>query len=132
MPEIVPKTPTPAAVTAVLVERNPTVRHLLTLQCADAGILVLAAVGTLGEGRLAITGCQPDVAVIDDRLPDGRGVDLCRTLAVEEPEITLLLHTGVLAADDVREALDAGAAAVVLRTIRAESLLDMIKRRSPR
>jgi two-component system response regulator DevR len=119
-------------VTVCLVEDHAMLREQLCELLADSGIEVLAAVGTMREGEAAVITHRPDVAVIDNRLPDGRGIDLVRTLALADLPVTLLLHSATATTADVREALQAGAAAVIVKTIAGDNLLAAIRRLPPR
>jgi two-component system response regulator DevR len=114
-------------VTVCLVEDHARLREELCDLLSESGVQVVAAVGTVRDGEAAITEHLPDVAVIDNRLPDGRGIDLIRTLAWAAPRVTLLLHTTTATEGDAREAMQAGAAAVVIKTIAGDSLLEAIR-----
>jgi len=115
--------------TVCLVEDHPELRRHLEEFLHAAGHLVLDAVGTFSEGRTVIIDRHPDVAIIDNQLPDGRGVDLCRELCVAVPAVVLLLHTAIVSADLSAEAKHAGAAAVVAKSVRGTELLDAIRMR---
>jgi DNA-binding NarL/FixJ family response regulator len=114
-------------VTVCLVEDYPPLRDLLCDLLVESGAYVLSAVGTVRAGEESISYHRPDVAVIDNRLPDGRGVDLIRTLAHTAPGSVLLLHSGTATNEDAREALHAGAAGIILKSIRGHSLIDAIQ-----
>ncbi|MBI4943391.1 MAG: response regulator transcription factor, partial [Actinobacteria bacterium] len=106
----------PAAVPArsvVLVEDDALVRDELVAAMRAAGIDVLAAVSGVARGYDAVLGSDPDVAVLDDRLPDGLGVDLCRRLAADRPAVRVVVHATAMTTPEQRAALDAGAVAVV-------------------
>ena len=121
-----------AAVSVVLVEDHALLAELLTALLTDAGIQVLATAGTQWDGHHAVTTHRPHLAVIDNELPDGSGIDLCRSLRSDAPEVTLLLHTGAASRTETAAALDAGAAAVVLKSLRGENLLAAIEAHAPR
>jgi two-component system, NarL family, response regulator DevR len=121
------QSPATGAVSVVLVEDHALLAELLTDLLTDAGMLVLATATTQGDGHRAVTTHRPHVAVIDNELPDGSGVDLCRSLSAEVPEVTLLLHTGSTSRLETAAALEAGAAAVVLKTLRGDTLLAAIQ-----
>jgi DNA-binding NarL/FixJ family response regulator len=106
-----------------LVDDHALLREQLTLLLHHAGYEVVAAVGTCEEGYHAITNLAPDAAVIDHQLPDGWGVDLCRRVAVDTPAVRLVIHTGMVGPGLEVAALDAGAAAVVPKTVRGTDLL---------
>jgi DNA-binding NarL/FixJ family response regulator len=59
---------------------------------------------------------QPDVAVVDLRLPDLTGIELCRQLRTAVPATSVILLSSYLAEDTVREAMAAGAAAYVTKS----------------
>jgi len=79
--------------------------------------------GTLG--RVAAT--QPDVVVLDVRLGDGNGVDLCRDIRSAHPDIACLMLTAFDDDDASRLAVVAGAAGYVLKDIRGQSLISGIR-----
>jgi two-component system response regulator DevR len=110
----------------VLVEDHPVLRRRFTDQLADAGLRVVASVGSVEAGRDAVLMHRPDVAVVGSNLPDGRGVDLCRSVLAAFPETILLLHAGVVSAVEEREALDLGVAAVIPKAIRGGYLMTAV------
>jgi hypothetical protein len=56
---------------------------------------------------------------------------ICRALSADAPEVALLLHTGYTSATQTREAIAAGAAAVVLKTLRGDTLLQAVHGLAP-
>jgi DNA-binding response OmpR family regulator len=81
---------------ACVVDANLAVRQWLTTKLDGLGIDVCASSQTVVDGVAAILTHHPDLVVVDNRLPDGRGVDLCRQIADSHPEVVLILHTGVI------------------------------------
>ncbi len=77
-------------------------------------------------GRIAAT--LPDVAVLDVRLPDGNGVDLCRDIRSAHPQVHCLMLTGYDDDEASYTAVLAGAAGYVLKDIKGQGLLDSIRR----
>jgi DNA-binding NarL/FixJ family response regulator len=61
-------------------------------------LVVVGEAATVGEARVGIASEEPDVAVLDVRLPDGNGVELCRDVRAENPNIRCLMLTSY--ADD--------------------------------
>jgi DNA-binding NarL/FixJ family response regulator len=116
----------------VLVEDHPVLRRRFAGQLVDAGMDVVAAVGTSAAGWAAVRSLDPAVAVIDSRLPDGRGVDLCRTVRRDLPHVALLLHARLISSVEQQEALDAGVAAVVPKGIRGHDLVSAVRTQQPR
>ncbi len=91
----------------------------------------LEVVGTHGhvDGAVdAAIACRPDVAVLDVRLGDGTGVEVCRELRSDHPEIACLMLTSF--ADDraMVDASVAGAAGYVLKQIQSTDLIDSIRK----
>lgn len=76
-------------------------------------------------GRIAAT--MPDVAVLDVRLPDGSGVDLCRDLRSTHPELHCIMLTAYDDDEAARSAVIAGASAYVLKDIRSQNLVEAIR-----
>ncbi|MFN0284467.1 MAG: response regulator [Kineosporiaceae bacterium] len=113
--------------TVVVVEDHAGVREQLVALMQDEGIDVLAAVTTVHAGYEAVAANHPDVAVLDNRLPDGLGIDLCRTLTAELPGVRVVLHAGAMTADEERAAVAAGAAAVVQKSVRADTLIHAVR-----
>lgn len=121
-----PSGPTePASV--VLVEDHRGMREMVAETLSEAGFRVLDTAGTVRGARESIRRHLPRIAVIDNRLPDGFGVDLCRTLSRETPSVALLIYTTDLTPARTREALDAGVAAVVLKSVHAQPLIDALR-----
>jgi DNA-binding NarL/FixJ family response regulator len=112
----------------VVVEDHDAVRRGLALLLADAGLHVPAAVGTLAEGRRAVRRERPAVVVVDDALPDGSGMELCREVAVLSPGTVAILHAATLLPGQDTAARAAGAAAVVLKSVDGAALLGAIER----
>lgn len=110
----------------VLVEDHPVLRRRFAGQLADAGLHVVAAVGSLRAGHEAVLAHRPDVAVVDSGLPDGRGVELCREVRDALPQVILLLHAGLVTAVEEQEALALGVEAVVPKGIRGGALVTAV------
>ena len=82
-----------------------------------------AARGTLA--RIAAT--RPDVAVLDVKLPDGSGIDLCRAIRSAHPELPCLMLTAYDDDEASQSAVLAGAAGYVLKDIRGQKLVEAIR-----
>jgi two-component system response regulator DevR len=88
----------------------------------------------VGESALAqeaarrIPALRPHVAVLDGRLPDGSGVDVCREIRSRNPEIAVLILTSYDDDDALFAAIMAGAAGYILKQIRGNDLVDTVRR----
>ena len=94
---------------------------------AEDDMTVVGEAGDVDEALDRIRACDPDVAVLDVRLGDGNGIDVCRQISSEFPEIKSLILTSF---DSDRALVDAGlagAAGFVLKQIRSNELIDAIR-----
>jgi DNA-binding NarL/FixJ family response regulator len=101
------------------------VRNLLE---ENDDILVIGEAATAADAVPAILRLVPDVAVLDARLPDGHGVDVCRDVRSVHPEIGCLMFTSYDDEDAVMAAIMAGAAGYLLKQIRGIDLVDAVRR----
>lgn len=92
---------------------------------ADLEVVGEAATARQALGRIAAT--LPDVAVLDVRLPDGSGIDLCREIRSAHPHIRCLMLTAYDDDQASSTAVLAGASGYVLKDIRGQGLLDGIR-----
>lgn len=88
---------------------------------------VVGEAATAAQARARILAVRPDVAVLDVRLPDGSGIDVCRTVKQADPGIHCLMLTAYDDEDALRSAIIAGADGYVVKDIRASTLLDDIR-----
>jgi DNA-binding NarL/FixJ family response regulator len=78
-------------VRAFLFDDHEVVRRGIRDLLEDSDIDVVREAGSVGEGRRRILELKPDVAVLDARLPDGSGIDVCRDIRSADPSIRGLL-----------------------------------------
>jgi two-component system, NarL family, response regulator DevR len=102
-------------------------RGISDLLEAEADITVVGQAGTAAEALRRIPATKPDVAILDARLPDGSGIDVCRDIRSTSPEIRCLILTSYDDNDAVFAAVMAGAAGYLLKEIRGNSLVDAIR-----
>ncbi|RKT31107.1 LuxR family two component transcriptional regulator [Microbacterium sp. AG1240] len=88
---------------------------------------VVGEAGTVRQAAARIPAAAPDVAVLDVRLPDGSGVDLCRDLRSTMPGLACLMLTAHDDDDATFDAVLAGAAGYLLKSVGAKTLLDDIR-----
>ena len=103
-------------------------RGLRELLEADGSIEVIGESGLAAEATRRIPALHPDVAVLDGRLPDGSGIDVCRDVRSIDPTINCLILTSYDDDEALLNAIMAGAAGYVLKEIRGTALVDAIHR----
>lgn len=89
---------------------------------------VVGESGSALEATRRIPALRPDVAILDGRLPDGSGIDVCRDVRSQDPGIAALILTSYDDDDALFAAIMAGAAGYVLKQVRGADLIDMIRR----
>jgi two-component system, NarL family, response regulator DevR len=94
----------------------------------EADIEVVGESGSAVDAMHRIPALRPDVAVLDGRLPDGSGVDVCREVRSVDPSIKALILTSYEDDEALFAAIMAGAAGYVLKQIRGTDLVDGIRR----
>jgi DNA-binding NarL/FixJ family response regulator len=95
-------------------------------QEADQEVVGEAATARQAIARVAAT--RPDVAVLDVRLPDGSGIDVCRDIRSASPGVRCLILTAFDDDEASYAAVLAGASGYVLKDIRGDKLIDGIRR----
>ena len=101
------------------------IRELLE---SEPDIEVVGESGSATEAARRIPALQPDVAILDGRLPDGSGIDVCREVRSRDPRIAALILTSYDDDDALFAAIMAGAAGYVLKQVRGNDLVDMVRR----
>jgi two-component system response regulator DevR len=94
----------------------------------EEGISVVGEAGLATGAAGAILGSSATVAVLDGRLPDGSGIDVCRDIKSARPEVGCLILTSYDDDEAVLAAVLAGANGYLLKEVRATSLVDAIRR----
>ncbi len=103
-------------------------RGLKELLESDGDIEVVGESGSAAEATRRIPALRPDVAVLDARLPDGSGIDVCRDVRSREPNTAALILTSYDDDEALFAAIMAGAAGYVLKQIRGTDLVDAVRR----
>ena len=103
-------------------------RGLKELLEGEEDLVVVGEAGTAAEALARIPATVPDVAVLDVRLPDGDGVEVCREIRSAHPEINCLMLTSYADDEALFSAILAGAAGYVLKQVRGTDLIDAIRR----
>ena len=100
------------------------VRDLLE---AEPDITVVGEAGTASSALARIPALRPNVAVLDVRLPDGNGVEVCREIRSRMPEVACLMLTSFGDDEALFDAIMAGAAGYVLKQIRGTDLVGAVR-----
>ena len=93
----------------------------------DPGITVAGEAGTVAEALARVPAVRPDVVVIDMRLPDGDGAELCRGLRYRMPGLRCLVLTSFSEQEALQAAVRAGAAGFLLKQVRGPALVSAVR-----
>jgi two-component system response regulator DevR len=117
------------AIRVFLLDDHEVVRQgLRALVEADGSIEVVGESGSAREATSRIPALRPDVAILDGRLPDGSGVDVCRDVRSVDPTIACLILTSYDDDEALFNAIMAGASGYILKQIHGSDLVDAIHR----
>jgi two-component system, NarL family, response regulator DevR len=117
-----------AMVKVFLVDDHEVVRRgLIDLLGADLELDVIGEAGSVSQAMAQIPALQPDVAVLDVRLPDGNGIELCRELLSRLPDLRCLMLTSFTSDEAMLDAILAGASGYVVKDIKGMELAQAIK-----
>ncbi|MBN9606202.1 MAG: response regulator transcription factor [Actinomycetales bacterium] len=103
-------------------------RGIAELIDAERDLEVVGEADSVGRAPARIAATSPEVVVLDVRLPDGSGIDLCRTLKSSNPELRCIMLTAYDDDEAATSAVLAGADGYVLKDIRGQNLLEGIRR----
>ena len=114
--------------TVFLVDDHEMVRRgVADLLDDEDDLTVIGQASLVSEALLRIPALRPDVAVLDIRLPDGNGVELCRELRSRVPELKCLMLTSFTDEQAMMDAILAGAAGYVIKDIKGLDLVSAIR-----
>src|SRR4051794_27177468 len=102
-------------------------RGIAELLDAVPGFEVVGEAGTAAQALARVRAVRPDVALLDGRLPDGSGIDVCLEIRSELPDTYCLILTSYDDPDAVLAAVLAGASGYVLKEVRTAGLVDAIR-----
>ncbi len=89
----------------------------------DGEFTVAGEAGSLADARRLIGLMHPDVVILDVRLPDGNGIEACRTLRAEDADLGIVILTMYAGDDTLFDALEAGASAFVPKNAPSEDVV---------
>lgn len=111
-----------------LVDDHEVVRRgIIDLLESDPELEVVGEAGSIAEAMARIPAARPEVAVLDVRLPDGSGIELCRDLLSDLPELRCLILTSFTSDEAMLDAVLAGASGYVVKDIKGMQLAQAIK-----
>lgn len=112
----------------LLVDDHEVVRRgLRDLLDTEQDVSVVAEAGSVGEALARARESQPDVAVVDMRLPDGDGLQLCRELGEMDPAPRCLVLTAFDDEQALVGAINAGACGYMLKQVRGQDLVNAVR-----
>jgi DNA-binding NarL/FixJ family response regulator len=115
-------------ISVFLVDDHEIVRRGISdLLEGEQDLKVVGEAGTVAEALVRIPATQPQVAVLDVRLPDGNGVELCRELRSAMPQLQCLMLTSFSDDDALFDAIMAGAAGFLLKQVLGSDLVNAIR-----
>lgn len=115
-------------ITVVLLDDHEIVRRgVRALLESEGDIEVVGEAGNVAEAARIIQETDPDVAILDARLPDGSGIELCERLATTAPRTRRMILTSYDDDDAIVGAIQSGAAGYVLKEVGGTSLLNTVR-----
>ncbi|MFI6865913.1 response regulator [Nocardia sp. NPDC050406] len=102
-------------------------RGLFDLLEGDPDLTVVGEAGDVAQALARIPALRPDVAVLDMRLPDGNGIELCRELLSRSDDLRCLILTSFTDEQAMMDAILAGASGYVVKDIKGMELAKAIK-----
>lgn len=120
--------PESGKITVFLLDDHEVVRRgVRELLSGEDDIEVVGEAGTAADALARIPAAAPDVAVLDVRLPDGSGVEVCREIRSRNEDIKCLMLTSFADDEALFDAIMAGASGYVLKAIRGAELLSAVR-----
>lgn len=111
-----------------ILDDHELVRRGLQELLEGEGFAVVGMSGSAEEAARRIPALRPDVSVLDARLPDGTGIEVCRDVRSVDPSLKCLILTSYDDEQALRGAVLAGAAGYVLKEIGGTDLLGALRR----
>jgi len=102
-------------------------RGIIDLCAAEPDIEIVGEAGTAAQARTRISATRPDVVLLDMRLPDGNGIDVCRDVRSENSDIRCIILTAYDDDEAINAAVLAGASGYVLKEVRGNRLVENMR-----
>jgi DNA-binding NarL/FixJ family response regulator len=110
-----------------LVDDHEVVRRGIADLLESEDLQIVGEAGSVAEALARVPATRPDVAVLDVRLPDGNGVELCRELRSQFPDLRCLMLTSFDDDEALFGAILAGASGFVLKQVRGTDLVSAVR-----
>jgi DNA-binding NarL/FixJ family response regulator len=111
-----------------VVDDHEVVRQgLVSLLDRRDGFEVVAQAGSMAESIEAAARYEPDLVIMDVRLPDGSGIEACRDIRAARPETRVIMLTSYPDEEAVLSAIIAGASGYLLKQIRGRDLVSALE-----
>jgi two-component system, NarL family, response regulator DevR len=111
-----------------ILDDDAVVRHALhELVDCDPELKVVGEAASVNDALARIPPCRPDVVLLDDRLPDGNGFDLCRDVCSRMPGLQCVIFTSFGSTNELLNAIQAGASGCIVRNAKGSEVLAAIK-----
>jgi two-component system response regulator DevR len=124
-----PESAAPGPIRVFLLDDHEIVRRgIKDLLESTGDIVVVGESGLAVEATSRIPALRPDVAILDGRLPDGSGIDVCRDVRSLDPSINVLILTSYDDDDALFSAIMAGASGYILKQVRGTDFIETVKR----
>jgi two-component system, NarL family, response regulator DevR len=116
------------AIRILIVDDHAVVRIGLKTVLANAtGFRVVGEAGTVNDAVTLAVQARPDVVLMDVRLPDGSGVEACRRIKADNPDIRVVMLTSYQDEEAIVGSVMAGASGYLLKQADAERLIQAIR-----
>ncbi|MDP9093353.1 MAG: response regulator transcription factor [Actinomycetota bacterium] len=102
-------------------------RGIADMLASESDMIVVGEAATAAEALARIPAARPNVAVLDARLPDGSGIDVCRDIRSAMPEVRCIILTSFNDNDAMFAAVMAGASGYLLKEVRSANIVDAIR-----
>ena len=122
--------PSNDAIRVFILDDHELVRRGLQDLLESEGFVVVGMSGSAAEATRRIPALQPDVAILDARLPDGTGIEVCRDVRSVDETINCLILTSYDDERALRGAVLAGASGYVLKELEGSDLISALRRAS--
>jgi DNA-binding NarL/FixJ family response regulator len=112
----------------LVVDDHEVVRQgLVALLDRRAGFEVVAQAGSVAESIEAAARFEPDLVIMDVRLPDGSGIEACREIRTARPQTRVIMLTSYPDEEAVLSAIIAGASGYLLKQVRGRDLVSALE-----